>query len=442
MAGKVENKFKFTEDRLKKVRHFGTGRECFYRDISCPGLALRVTDKDAKSYVFEQSFQGKTCRITIGDLAHWDLKQAQARSVEFAHLIDKGIDPRLHKLEVAEAQQAARAERQRQDATLREVWDAYIDDNKSQWGEAWLYKMRHNAQSGGDKKERGKGRKVAGCLASLMSLKLTELTPEVIASWLDIESQKRPIAALQSYRQLVAMNGWAEEREDFRELIPPKAFAAKFVKKKVPKQQASSDYIQRKNLPLWFATVNRLNNHQHRVYLQVLLLTGARRNEIATLQWEGINFNDRTMVIHDKITTRGGKVGERTIPLTPYVETLLKSLRRKNGWVFPGRGVDGPMTSGDQEYRPLMLETEMEYVTLHGLRRTYKTLSHYVGMHPDIAAKIQGHASKGNATVAKHYDMSDLELLGEWANRYEAWLLEQAGITPASGAAPGLRLVA
>jgi hypothetical protein len=46
-------------------------------------------------------------------------------------------------------------------------------------------------------------------------------------------------------------------------------------------------------------------------YLQGLLLTGARRNELAALRWADVDFQWKSLTIRDKVE------GERTIPLTP-----------------------------------------------------------------------------------------------------------------------------
>lgn len=43
-----------------------------------------------------------------------------------------------------------------------------------------------------------------------------------------------------------------------------------------------------------------------------------------------------------------------------------------------------------------------------------------------IVAQIMGH--KPSATAEKHYTVRPLDLLRMWHTRYEAWILEQAGI--------------
>lgn len=65
-------------------------------------------------------------------------------------------------------------------------------------------------------------------------------------------------------------------------------------------------------------------------------------------------------------------------------------------------------------------------LSLHGLRRSFKSLTEWLEVPVGIVAQIQGH--KPSATAEKHYTVRPLELLALHHNRIEAWILEQAGI--------------
>jgi integrase len=80
-------------------------------------------------------------------------------------------------------------------------------------------------------------------------------------------------------------------------------------------------------------------------------------------------------------------------------------------------------------------------LTLHGLRRSFKSLTEWLEVPVGVVAQIQGH--KPSATAEKHYTVRPLELLALHHGRIEAWILEQAGIVFDAKAAPGgLRVVA
>ena len=96
----------------------------------------------------------------------------------------------------------------------------------------------------------------------------------------------------------------------------------------LPKKIAKDDCLQREQLLAWFAAVRQIQNPVIAAYLQTALLTGARREEVAGIRWEDLDFRWKALTIKDKVD------GERTIPLTPYVASLLSALPRRNEWVF------------------------------------------------------------------------------------------------------------
>lgn len=82
----------------------------------------------------------------------------------------------------------------------------------------------------------------------------------------------------------------------------------------------------------------------------------------------------------------------------------------------------------------------LPHVSLHGLRRSFGTLSEWVEMPAGVVAQIQGH--KPSATAEKHYRRRPLDLLRKWGTQLEAWILEQAGIVfDAEQGKQGLHLV-
>ena len=80
-------------------------------------------------------------------------------------------------------------------------------------------------------------------------------------------------------------------------------------------------------------------------------------------------------------------------------------------------------------------------ITLHGLRRSFKSLTEWLECPAGVVAQIMGH--KPSATAEKHYTVRPLDLLRVHHERIEAWILEQAGIVFDAQAVPGaLRVVA
>ena len=187
------------------------------------------------------------------------------------------------------------------------------------------------------------------------------------------------------------------------------------------KANKKADVLQRGQLAAWFSAVRQLQNPVISAYLQTLLLTGARRGEVLALKWNDVNLQWHGMTIRDKVE------GERTIPLTPYVKQLLVTLPRRNEWVFssPTSGT-GSLTAPNTPHSRVCTVAGLEGLTLHGLRRSFKSLTEWLEVPVGIVAQIQGH--KPSATAEKHYTVRPLELLALHHKRIETWILEQAGI--------------
>jgi len=311
-------KSNFSADRVAKFKCVAGKSQSLYWDGKQPGLGVRVTAGGARSYIFETRLNGRTMRQTIGNVRTWSLSDAQSRANKLKTLADQGID--LRQVEAANRVRAesARQEEKRKTVALRDAWPIYIDARKKKWG------VRHHddhvrlTAPGGGEKLRGRGTRMAGPLASLMPVLLPNLTGDRIAAWLEIEAATRPTNAALAYRLLRAFIRWASKVEDFRDTVPSGGYCAPAVLDALPKNQSKEgDCLQREQLPTWFSSIKKLQNPVMAAYLQGLLLTGARREELASLRWKDVDFKWRSITIRDKVE------GERTIPLTPYFAHLL-----------------------------------------------------------------------------------------------------------------------
>lgn len=168
-------------------------------------------------------------------------------------------------------------------------------------------------------------------------------------------------------------------------------------------------------------SVQSLPNPVISTYLQVLLITGARRNELTFLLWKDIDFRWKKIRIRDKVE------GERDIPLTPYVASLLKQLPRYNEWIFwSDRSKSGRLIEPSIAHRQACEAAGLPNITLQGMRRSLATLDDWIESPAGVVAQIMGH--KPSATAEKHYKVRSIELLGKYHKRIERWILEQAGV--------------
>lgn len=431
-APDLADRINITAGAIERLRCPEGKQQAFMRDSEAPGLRVRVTATGAKSFVYESKLNRQTIRRTIGDVKSWTIEQARTEARRLAVVLDSGNDPReIERQKNADkaTQAAAAAERvetaKREAITTGEAWSAYIVERTPYWGD--LHRKDHErlTRAGGEASTRGtRGRGVtnAGPLHPLMSLQLRELTAPAIEAWAAKEAQTRPTAARLAWRLLKAFLGWCTEQPEYASLLPSANPAkTKKAREALGKPKAKDDALLKEQLPVWFAAIRNIGNPTVSAYLQTLLLTGARPGEVLAMRWDDLNTQWQGLTIRDKVE------GERIIPLTPYVHHLLATLPRRNAYVFASnRTENAPLTEPNHAHDKACTVAGIGGLTLHGLRRSFGTLTEWLETPAGIVAQIQGH--KPSATAEKHYRVRPLDLLRLHHERIEAWILEQAGV--------------
>lgn len=439
-------KIAFTAGRVSGFKCPPDKKQAFMWDATAPGLGLRATPAGKPAYVFQSVYQGKDLRITIGSPAAWSIPDAQAKARELQRLIDEGKDPRDLKRDALAAQaekQAAAAAKVEADKaaalTVGEVWGDYIEKRRPFWGELHYRDHIDKAKAGGlPSGRRGGGKQLTkpGPLAALMPLALKDLDQATIERWAADEGKTRPSSARLAWRLLTVFLTWCAEQPEYAALLPDKNPAkTKKAREALGKPGTKSDVLQREQLAAWFAAVRQIQNPVIAACLQMMLLTGARPGEVLALRWEDVNTQWKGISIRDKVE------GTREIPATPYMLHLLAALPRRNEWVFSSpTSASGCLTEPNNPHTRACAAAGLEGLTLHGLRRSFASLTEWLEVPAGVVAQIQGH--KPSATAEKHYKVRPLELLRVHHERIEAWILEQAGIVFDAKAEPGaLRVV-
>lgn len=388
------------------------------------GLAVRAYPSGAKAFIFQAKVKGQTMRLTIGDVKAWGIAKAEAEARRLQILIDNGEDPRQVKADAAAAKEVKAAALVMQDAretvTLGMAWPEYIAAMKPAWGALHLHDHVKAMQAGGEKRTRSTKLTAPGALASLATVRLVDLTPELVTEWAKVEGAKRPARARNARTLLSTFLNWCAAHPTYKAIVTGNAAQSKEAKKHLGKAKPKNDALQKQQLTAWFAAVKQIGNPAISAYVQAMLLTGARPNELITVRWADVDFQWNSLTIKDKVE------GLRVIPLTPYVAHLLAALPRRNEWVFSsptaasGHLVE-PRIAHDKACAVAGLD-----VTLHGLRRSFASLCEWIEMPAGIGAQIQGHKPQG--VREQHYIRRPLDLLRMWHVKIEAWILEQAGI--------------
>lgn len=426
---------KLTAGRIADFE-FNGKQQSFLWDCDVPGLGVRAT-VGAKNYIFQARVNSKTLRVTIGDVRAWSIFDAQVEARRLQVLIDNGHDPRQVKADTQAANDATKAANiaasVRDSLTLSDVWPVYIAERTPRWGERHTNEHLKMIKAGGEHRTRSKVKLTKPApLAALAGLRLVDLTTARIETWAKTEALTRPTHARLAWRMLKAFLTWCAAHPIYAEIIQTNPAKNKKVREAFGKAKPKNDVLQREQLPAWFTAVKQISNPVISAYLQCLLISGARREELGRLQWEDCDFQWKSLTIRDKVN------GQRIIPMTPYMEHLLAPLPRRNAWIFSSHTAkSGRLADPTKAHNRACAIAGLD-VTLHGLRRSFASLCEWIETPSGISAQIQGHAPQG--VREQNYIRRPLDLLRMWHVKIEAWILDQAQIefVPIT---QGLRLV-
>ena len=435
----------FTAGRVSGFKCPPDKKQAFMWDATAPGLGLRATPAGKPAYVFQSKYQGKDIRLTIGSPAAWSIPDAQAKARELQRLIDEGKDPRDLKREAIAAQvkkQAAAAAKVEADKaaalTVGEVWPLYLENGRPKRKDAWKPRYRADLEAmaapGGEKKKRGQGATRPGPLYPLLALPLAAINEDTLKSWYDREAVAGKHQAARALMMFRGFLRWCAARPEYRNLTDRDAGKAAAIVENLPSNTRRTDALEAAQVPGWWAGVEQLSNRTASAYLRALLLTGARREELAALTWANVDFQWRKLTIADKVETT------RMIPLSPYMAQMLATLPRVGPYVFASTGKAGRITDTRASHAKALQSAAIDGLTIHGLRRSFSLLGEAAGAPAGAIAQVMGH--KPSAT-AEGYRPRSIDALRPFLEQIEAHILSLAGVQFDAKAAPGaLRVVA
>jgi integrase len=147
--------------------------------------------------------------------------------------------------------------------------------------------------------------------------------------------------------------------------------------------------------------------------IRLLLLTAQRREKVNTMKWADLADGVWTIATAER---EKGNAGSLALPAQALAIIAVQPKLGENPYVFAGRGqgcADISQSKGPFDAKLL----KMERWTLHDLRRTARSLLARVGVRPDIAERVLGHAIGGvEGIYDRHrYDVEKADALARLA---------------------------
>ena len=289
---------------------------------------------------------------------------------------------------------------------------------------------------------RGKGLTLPGHLAPLLALSLSEIDEDRLTAWFNVECRRSKHQATRALMMFRGFLRWCSSQPEYRALVNRDAGKAPAIMDNLPEMKRRTDALEAAQVPGWWAGVAQLSNLTASAYLRALLLTGARREEMAALKWADVDFRWGKLTIADKVGDT------RTIPLTTYLAWLLASLPRGKGadgrpspFVFASGSKSGRIADPRSSHERALHGAGINALTLHGLRRSFSLLGEAAGAPAGAIAQVMGHRP---SATAEGYRPRSVDALRPFLQRIEVHILNLAGVVfvPAAAASVALRVVA
>ena len=123
--------------------------------------------------------------------------------------------------------------------------------------------------------------------------------------------------------------------------------------------------------------------------LRLLVLTGARRGEIAALKWSEVDAERGLLRLGDT------KTGKSIRPISDAAIDLIRAQPRRTGspWVFPASRGDHHFQGTPRIWERIREEAGLEDVRIHDLRHTYASVAVDQGYSPQEIGRFLGHKS-------------------------------------------------
>ena len=367
-------------------------RDLEYKLSDGAGLYLRVRTTGAKSWLYCYRLAGsrKVIQYTIGSVDDVSLKEARLQLIELRKMVSEGLDPRNVR--------AASKNHNAQAITMQSLFDAWIEFVKVSQKMTPLWAKRHE-----DRWRLHLAKSLANILArdinrSHLASALEQMTRKGMR-----EETRKALTTLNLMLDYGLTRHLVEQ--NYARMLAPKDFAATANR---PRDRALSLIELR---TLWAALDQAIEARPGvaksvlvspitATAIKLLILTAARRSEVAEMRWSELNLETGLWVLP---WTRTKNKQAHTVYLSDLTIRLLKDLKPLTGFssfVFDtGRSSGEGHIHQDSLNRALSRLKEKEGAlttlapfTIHDLRRSSATAwGEYLKVLPHIVERMLNH---------------------------------------------------
>jgi integrase len=405
-----------TDRKVQSLKVAPEGKRSQIMDGLIPGFGVRVTDRGAKTYIFQARFPGSTnqARREIAKVDAITLEAARAKARDWAALIKQGIDP-------AQVEERAKEERALHRAnTFGAIMTDYFER-----------KLARQRSGSAIRKRIEKHR-----LPIFRDTPIDEITDlHILAKVVNPKVVKTPSMARQLFNDLGGFFSWAIDQRVYGLRANPCAVIriSKIVGKIVPRQRVLNDDELR---AAWIAAC-RLP-YPVGPYYRGLILTALRARELLNTDRAEWNLRSNAWEWTIPASRMKGRLAH-VVPVTADLHELVYEACPKRGkFLFSYNGGEKPMQLSvdmkaqlDAEMIKVLQEIAIEraddpadvvvaHFTNHDIRRTVRSrLSRIKGISVEAKEAMLAHVKPNMQRVYDVYEYFDekREAMELWAAR-------------------------
>jgi integrase len=364
-----------------------------YWDAGFPGFGVKVTPKGRKVFIVLYRTGGagsKLRKYTIGPYGRATLHQARVAAQKVFAAKLEGRDPAAEKRNAKRRLVADRVE---------DLLENFI-----------AQRLRRNRSAGEIARllRREVGKAWVG--RSIHEITKRDVV-EVISA---IEQRGAPVAANKALKSIKTFLRWCMGRAVL-EQSPAEGIP-------LPTKEVARDRVLNDQELAQVILAARTMDSPYGGIVELLALTGQRREEVAQMMWDELDLSRRTWTL-PKARTKNGK--EHVVHLSAESLRVLMRSDRRDRFVFSTLG-SKPFDGFSKAKRQLDQLSGVPGWRLHDLRRTCVSGMARLGVAPHVADKILNHQAGSISGVAAVYQRHDF--LSERRQALEVWGAHVGGI--------------
>ncbi len=374
----------------------GVSDRTFFDD-DLAGFGVRVRATGSKNFVIQYKIGSKHRRLPLGSVTEIELSKARATAKDLLAAVRLGRDPFGEKLET----RAKAAE------TFGSLLPTYLAHKRAKLRPRTLVEIERHLQVQAE---------------SLHARSVQAIDRRAIAALLaQVKITSGPIAANRLRESLSAYFAWVV-REGLLETNP--ALNTNREAEKSRERVLSGDELRE----IWHA----LRDDRYGDIVKLLMLVGARREEIGGLRWSEVDL-DRALITLPPSRVKSGR--EHRIPLSGPALAIIEAREQAGSefvfgyrdwagrpfsdWSGSKRALDARIAAARDEAG----QDPMSAWRLHDFRRAISTAMHgELRILPHIVEAVLGHVQGGVAGIYNRaaYDGPKADALARWADHLMA----------------------